>query len=833
MANTASSAMCNRGPVSLLPLLALLTVSALLSALLCPTPVAAVPESRHVRHKRTVSELVEGLMNAMYFHVDPLPLPSTVITRITHVPAAKVYKYVPVQKLKFSKLRARQIAEPKLKLKYPKKISIKTEDSSLTVVKNDLPWTLHPLPPPLPTAKTIRLEVDKSMPWALHPLPPPVKTKNYSDYYWPDSKTRPKYYHRFKPPKTRQNNFIKNNNNYKVVYSKPATNFKPSDHKPTEYNAVDHQPDDHNDVEYKPADYKPDNYKDDEFNPVDYKHVEYTPVDFKQIEYKHVDYKHVDYKSPDYKTDYPKNNDEEHGGDDPQNVYHHSYTQDEHSSQINNFPSPSSHSPPTEYVSHITIEPSIQIASFSETEMQGDGSNRETISQGDTKQKCQCTINGHRHKRNVNKINDTTATANTTSMVQIKDLDVGRSSWNSYVTPRSGHASEVQILKSHDITDQSMINNPIGYVQQVRAINVADAQHLPETHNGDEKKLDSNFRDESDKFKVDFGREVKARDELKSADSTGRFLQSNPNDYRDSRSSLVGNVGGEGRYSGFNIDDYKSRLTRKPNQEKSIHITKSKVENTDRGVSFSVQTPFSVSSFSSKIRHPMTDERPSQFRFTELKTTSSPLFSSFKSEYAKPLDFEHFGLKSVLIDDKPPTSERLTTHFSRGFNDNPSETIGQRTSHYLEGFGRDKSSYLPNQQASLFSRDFGDDDRSSFKISKPFRYHTKSSTSDLFNSQLRGVRPSEESVLEYFQPIVIDFEKISKDKEDNNFKLFGKNNEDNENSRYFGKSESTGISKFKKNQNLDPLRLPGRLHESNENLSRKMIFHPSMFDIDK
>lgn len=743
-----------------------------------------------------------------------------------------------MQKLKFSKLRARQIAEPKLKLKYPKKFSIKTEDSSLTLVKNDLPWTLHPLPPPLPTSKTIRLEVDKSMPWALHPLPPPVKTKNYSDYYWPDPKTQPKYYHRFKPPKPRHNHFTNSNN--KVVHYKPASNFKPSNYKPSaEYNAVDHQPDNHNDVEYKPADYNPDNYKDDEgFKPVDYKQVEYTPVDFKQVEYKHVDYKHVDYKSPDYKTDYPKNNDEEHGDDDPHNVFHHSYSHDDHSSHINDFPTPSSQSPSTEYVSHITIEPSIQIASFSETEMQGDGTNRDTVSQGDTKQKCQCTINGHRHKRNVEKwtMNGTTA-VNTTSAVQIKDLDVARSSWNSYVTPRVGHASEVQILKSHDITDQSMINNPVGYVQQVRSMNAANAQQLPEANREEAKNPEVNFRDESDKFKVDFGREVLSRDELKSTDNKDRLPQSKPNDYnRDSGRGGVGgfsgNVGGEEKRSGFNIDDYKSRLIRKPNQGRGIHITKSKVENTDRGVAFSVQTPFSVSSFSSNIRHPVTDERQSQFRFTEPKTTSSPLLSSFQSEYPEPLDFEHFGLKSVLIDDKPPNSGRVTTHFSRGFNDKPTETIGQLTSHYSEGFSRDKPLDFSSQLASHFSRDFGDGDRSRLRISKPFRYHAKhgSSTSDIFN---RGGRPSpEESVLEYFQPVVIDFDSTSKDKENTNLKLFGNNNGGSDKSRYFGKSESTGILKFKKNQNLDPLRLPGRLHESNENLSRKMIFHPSMFDID-
>lgn len=54
---------------------------------------ATVPEARHVRHKRTVSDFVEGLMNAVYFHMDPEPLPSTVIAHITRMPAAsRVYK---------------------------------------------------------------------------------------------------------------------------------------------------------------------------------------------------------------------------------------------------------------------------------------------------------------------------------------------------------------------------------------------------------------------------------------------------------------------------------------------------------------------------------------------------------------------------------------------------------------------------------------------------------------------------------------------------------------------------------------------------------------------
>lgn len=758
-----------------------------------------------------------------------------------------------MQTLKLSKLRARQIAEPKLKLKYPKKFSIKTEDSSLTLLKNDLPWTLHPLPPPLPTAKTIKLEMDKSMPWALHPLPPPVKTKNYSDYYWPDAKTHPKFFSRFKPPKPHRvvYNNNHNNNNNKFLNSRPSTHFKPSDFKHPDFKPSVFKHSDFKPSIYKPIDYNSkheDHNKHTDNKPINYKPHGYKSMDYdkpsneyKHIDYKNVEYKHVDYKSPDYKTEYPKQMDEE-SVDDDHHIYHEPYSHDDHSSEINDLPSPSSQPPSSEYVSHISIEPSIQIASFSETELQGDGTNRETVSQGDEKQRCQCTTNGHRHKRSVNNDwvsnSNTTRNANTTSViaVQVKDSVVGQSLRNSYVTPNVGHATEVQIIKSQDITDQSILNNPIGYVQQVRNLNTAaESPRQPtEINRGEPKKIETTFRDDSDKFKVDFGREINAWDESKSNADKGRFqLKSNDNRNIDGcDSDGIGSDGGS-KHGCFNIDDYGTRMTRKPGRV--YQVTKSKIENSDRGVAFSVQTPFSVSSFSSNIRHPGTEERQSPFRFNEPRTTSSPLLSSFQSEYSEPLDFEQFGLHSVLTDDKPPSdSGRLTSHFLQGFKDKPSGALGQLTSNFPESFSsNNRPSDYSGRLSSHFSRDYGDDDRGRSK--QPFRYSTNKHGSDRFNSRLKGNRgsSSEESVLEYFQPVVIDFDK-SKDDNNNNFKSFGNihGGSGGDKLRYFGKTESTGFLKFKKNQNPDPLRMPGRLHESNENLSRKLVFHPSTFDID-
>ncbi|XP_016659739.1 uncharacterized protein LOC107883701 [Acyrthosiphon pisum] len=901
MANTAAPTMCcSRVSAAAAGLLFLFSLT---------LSHQAAADVRHARNKRTVSDLMEGLMNAMYFHVDPMPLPSTVIARITHLSApSKVYKYVPVQTLKLSKLRARQIAEPKLRLKYPKKISIATEDSSLTLLKNDLPWTLHPLPPPLPTSKTIKLEVDKSMPWALHPLPPPVKTKNYSDYYWPDSKTRPKYYYRSKPSKPSKPYRYITNNNYKYKnpkahanfkptseYSKPAVNFKSvvdHDTKPDDYNShANHKPSDYNShADHKPVDYNSNNNKPDDNN---YNHAGYPPDSFKYIDYKHTDYKHVDYKSPDYKSEYPKhsmeeepheiNNDDDHY--DHNDVYH--YSHDDHSAQINDSPSPSSQpSPPSaEYVSHITIEPSIQIASFSETELQGDGTNRDSssLSQGNTKHRsCQCTINGHRHKRDADNDDDdglhlppwTTngtstvtnidANDNRTAIRKPTDSNSAQSSRNAYFTPRIGHATDVQIIKSHDITEQSMINGPanspgpandlghahgpgsangVGYVLRVRNMNsdLPVARPPPvEADRGQVKKNDATtFRDESDKFKVDFGRDINAWDESKSAaNKQGRYSLIKHD---------VGGGGGDGN-SGF-ADEYGNQPSRdRPDiRGRGYHAVTSKVENSDRGVSFSVQTPFSVSSFSSNVRHP--EERQSRFRYTGHKSESSvspspaPLLSSFRTEYAEPpLDFEQFGLKSALGDDHP-----LSPDFSRDlFEDKQPEsvTIGRLSSRFPESFGADRrpSPGFSGRPVSYFSRDFShdNDDRSRLKTSlKPFRYTAKhgpsQSADDLFDIRPKGGRPSnEESVLEYFQPVVIDFDKSKQD--DNDFKSFGGSSNNNyggiDKSRYFGKTDTSIFAKFKKNQNSDQLRLPGRLHESNENLSRKMLLHPSTFDID-
>lgn len=822
------------------------------------------------------------------------------------------YRYVPVQTLKLSKLRARQIAEPKIRLKYPKKISIATEDSSLTLLKNDLPWTLHPLPPPLPTSKTIKVEVDKAMPWALHPLPPPMKTKNYSDYYWPDSKTRPKYYYRSRPPKPL---YHYTNNNYKYKnpkhpanfqpapeYSKPAVGYKSvvnHNTKPDDSNdhVVDHNTD--NDYNKSPVDHnsnndhkshldhsEPDDFHsnmpdDNSFN----NHVDFGgPDSYKYIDYKHIDYKHVDYKSPDYKLEYPKyamdeelheNHDlhdhDDHGDHhDLNDVYH--YSHDDHSSaRINDSPSSQSQPPPpppppAEYVSHITIEPSIQIAAFSETELQGDGSN--SVSQGDAKHRsCQCTINGHRHKRNADDdrdgddgragrtVNGTVANANDknnrTAVPKLKDSNAASSSRNAYVAPRVGHATDVQIIRSHDITDQSMMTdggagaaNGAGYVQQVRDMYSARPDvRPPSTVDADRGQAAKNndattFRDESDKFKVEFGRDINSWDESKSAaDKQGRYSQLKPG----------GSGGGGGTNSGF-AEDFGNRPTRdKPDPRGRVyHTVQSKVENSDRGVSFSVQTPFSVSSFTSNARHP--EQRQARFRYTGHNTadaspSSTPLLSSFQNEYSQsPLNFEQFGLKSALDDDRPPDD------FARDLFDNrrpETATIGRLSSRLQDTFAADRrpNSGFSGRLASHFSRDFGHDDRSRPKTSsKPFRYNAKHGSSqsadDLFDIRSKGSRPStEDSVLEYFQPVVIDFNSKSK-QDDNDFKSFGGGNNNNNNyggsdkSRYFGKTETSGFSKFKKNQNSDQLRLPGRLHESNENLSRKMLFHPSTFDID-
>lgn len=80
--------------------LAALFAALLLSSLHRPTTTAAAAaelrRGGHARHKRTVSDFVQGLMDAMDFYVngdDPMPLPSTVIARISKLPnTATVYK---------------------------------------------------------------------------------------------------------------------------------------------------------------------------------------------------------------------------------------------------------------------------------------------------------------------------------------------------------------------------------------------------------------------------------------------------------------------------------------------------------------------------------------------------------------------------------------------------------------------------------------------------------------------------------------------------------------------------------------------------------------------
>lgn len=764
--------------------------------------------------------------------------------------------------LKVSKLRARQIAEPKLKLKYPKKYSIKTEDASLTVLKNELPWTLHPLPPPLPTSKTVKLEVDKSMPWALHPLPPPMKTKNLSEYYWPDPK-KPKYIFGSKPPPK----LYRFANGYKTHPGpiKPIGDFKPSayyaDKKPVAYkpnggykHVVDHHKPggehehdgynkhiEFNQVDFKSPDYKSPHYKSQDYKSPDYKSPDYRSPDYKSPDYKSPDYKSPDYKSPDYKsldykTEYPKHVDDDHSEEhDDHGDYHHyhhgqSYPHDDRSAKTNGSPapalvpsSPSSSQPvSSEYVSHLTIEPSIQIAAFTATEMQSDSTTRDPVSRGKepSRQKCQCTmVNGHRHRRDV----DAAGVANgsfdgTTTAGSVRaegSIVAERTSRSPYAPSNVGHATEVQIVRSHDISGQSATIDDGGQAKQTNPGVPSPAAYAErptaataEANRVESKQIDV-FRDESDKFKVDFGRPVN------NAWNGG------------SGSSAVGHSNDDHGVSDVN------RPTKKPGRV--YHVTKSKVDNKEGGVAFSVQTPFSVSSFSSNLRHPLAEEH--QFRYTGgTRDTDSPLlarspFGGSDDGYgAEPLDFEQFGLRSALRtdddrdDDKgSPLSGRWTSRFPGGNRDFPDRW---QTSHFTHDFGGRSKSKRP-------SFDFG----------------AEKTPLDRFNGGDRfkggkGHSSSGESVLEYFQPVVIDFEgKSPRGQDGHGFSKssFGPTTDNDSHggidhdgkSRYFGKSDSSaGFPKFKRVRKTDPLRLPGRLHESNENLSRKALFHPSTFDID-
>lgn len=91
MANTATARSAGRVR-SVPPLLFYFALLTALSGLTSPANVRA-DDASHVRHKRTVSDFFEGLMDAMYFHIDPVPEPSTVIARITKMPpSTRVYK---------------------------------------------------------------------------------------------------------------------------------------------------------------------------------------------------------------------------------------------------------------------------------------------------------------------------------------------------------------------------------------------------------------------------------------------------------------------------------------------------------------------------------------------------------------------------------------------------------------------------------------------------------------------------------------------------------------------------------------------------------------------
>lgn len=731
-----------------------------------------------------------------------------------------------MQTLKVSKVRARKIAEPKIKIKYPKTFSIKTEDSSITVLKNDLPWTLHPLPPPLSTATTVKIEADKSMPWALHPLPPPVKTKNYSDYYyWPDSKIRPKYVYMSKPLTIKPYKFANAYKHHKLAAT--AADFRPSDpFKHSNFALSD----------YKPVDYKPpvsDNYKHDSYDrpAADYKHADKV----KHVNYKHIDYKHVDYKSPsDYKPEHVDDDadlDEhlEDGGQHP--VYdHHPYPHDDHlatdlhegggGDDDNDVDgggyksSPSRQPQSSEYVSHISIEPSIQVATFSETDTRSSGTGRPTVSMQGVRPACRCPATGHRHKRHAAPDNDTAAVG-VDSVAEPSAVTRG----NSFGASRrnAGHATEVVIQKSHDITDNLM-----------PAITANSSEQRPIDGGSDARwpmKTGTTFRDDSDMFKVDFGRNAGARDKPETRE---RYLLDDDANARD---------GG----------DFGNRQVRKPDQPRGYHVIKSAVENNGGEVSFSVQTPFSVSSFASNVRQrPYAEEHDdddrSEFQFTEPRTMSSS--SSSSDHYLKPLDFEQFGFKSAL----QTSGRQQAGQFSRnGFNDrSPSVFGGDR---FFDDETFEFSSSGDSRLGRPFSRDLGDD------RSKPFRYNTRdrggllsssnrgrfnaggsSSSSPLLKS---GATSDDGSVLEYFQPVVVDVFGKSDDNKPR-FKApaaFGNHNGGNnygDRSRYFGKTANpTGFSKFRRNQNPNPLRLPGGLHESTENLSRKMVFHPSTFDVDQ
>lgn len=845
------------------------------------------------------------------------------------------HRYVPVSTLKVSKLRARQIAEPKLKLKYPKKYSIKTEDASLTVLKNELPWTLHPLPPPLPTSKTIKLEVDKSMPWALHPLPPPMKTKNLSEYYWPDPK-KPKYIfgskhhpmklYRFTNGGYKTQNGPKPSNGefkpspyYHVADKKPVAykqpngykqfdHNKPSDehkheggyNKHVEYNQVDFKSPDYKSPDYRSPDYKSPDYKSPDYKSQDYRSPDYKSQDYKSPDYKSPDYKSPDYKSPDYKSldyknEYPKHVDDDHSEehDDHGSNYHHhhgqssSYSHDDRSAKTNGSPPPTSSMPSSpsssqpvssEYVSHLTIEPSIQIAAFSATEMQSDGTTRDTVSRGKeaARPKCQCPmVNGHRHKRDVDTriANGSYDGTTTTGTVPAESSMADRTSRSLYAPSNVGHATDIQIVRSHDITGQSVATDdgggqanstPVEYVERSTAT-TAEANRV------ESKRIDP-FRDDSDKFKVDFGRTINnawngggsgSSSVVASSNDGGRFSssKSKSNDDRGgggdgggdphhSSGNFAGGIdnfgGGGGNFGGSDVD----RSNRKPGRV--YHVTKSKVENKEGGVAFSVQTPFSVSSFSSNLRHPLTEEHP--FRYTGgTRGTESPLlarspFGSDDGYGSEPLDFEQFGLRSVLRtdddgddDDRRPglsSGRQSGGYLSRDTFDEGSPSSGRWTSRFPGG----NTDPFPDsrQKTSHFTRDFGD--RRSKQPS--FNFGTEKSPLNRFintGNRFKGGKGHSSSsddgpVLEYFQPVVIDFEGKSKGQDGDGFSKssFSIDNGHgvglNDKSRYFGKSE--GFPKFRRNQKTDALRLPGRLHESNENLSRKALFHPSTFDID-
>ncbi|XP_050535985.1 probable cyclin-dependent serine/threonine-protein kinase DDB_G0292550 [Daktulosphaira vitifoliae] len=725
----------------------------------------AIFKGTHVRRKRTVPDFVEDFMNSVYFDFqDPLPLPSTVIARITHMPTTNRIRYIPMEKIKLTKMRARKLATPSMKFKYPKKYPLKEDDFTASLSNNNLPWTLHPLPPPLTTVKSSLIDAHKNVPWALNPLPPPVKTKSYSDYYWSNMKKTPvKFKRKYRPMKP-----------IHVVEHKPFGS-KSINYKPTELKSSDI--------------IKTINFKSNKLNNEKLKSDKLTGIDYKsELNQK--------YSEEDPIKDYFNNHD--------QRNIHDEQRQSESSSTENFLPSKA----PSYMTTHITIEPSIEIASFSETELQGDSTSSNAVSYDDSQHRCHCILNGHRHKRQT-EISNLNINDNGTTIDWRGDTRVERSH-DHYSSV--GHATEIEVQKSQDISDQPIVNgSPINYEQHVREMNIATMlknDKVPSESINHKQEIIDNIHSikDSDKFKINYGIDLNNLDE--------------------SRSSRISANKGEISLK-LNDENTSGKLRSteigsNPNKERRFQLTKSKIENSDKGVAFSIQTPFSVASFASNIRYPLSEGHQSQFKYTNEESPQS----MFHTDLSEPLDFEQFGLKSAVGEDKQSNSGQYLTEFSKSFGDMPFYTNTGQLILDMTHNSQDKT-LNSRRTEPHFSLNF----EKNHERSNLFRYNTPIYSNRPL-SRLTKIRDeADKSYLEYFQPVIIDFEKSDKTKS----KLFGQNsnnNNNNNNFNYFEKSDSSMFPRFKKNDNPDSLRLPGRLHEFNEHLTRKMILHPSTFDID-